>query len=101
MLDEFTIDSLTEQVGTDFEVISKERIILSLILEEINIRINTREQQNFSLIFRGPLQPFLMQGMQVLKHPDFGMSEIFLVPIGKDQIGYFYEAVFNRIQPIE
>lgn len=101
MLDDFTIDSLKEQVGTDFEVLSDGKTLLVLSFEEINVQINTREHQNFSLIFRGPLQPFLMQGMQLLNHPKFGTSEIFLVPIGKDQIGYFYEAVFNRIQPIE
>lgn len=101
MLDDFTIDSLKEHLGTDFEVVSEGTLNLTLIFEDINIHINTREHQNFSLIFRGPLQPFLSQGIRLLRHPHFGMSEIFLVPVGKDQTGYIYEAVFNRIQPLE
>lgn len=98
MLDDFTIDSLTEQIGAIFEVVSEEKIIFTVTLEKINIHIQTKQHQNFSLQFRGPLRPSITQGIQTIVHPKFGTSEIFLVPIAKDADGYLYEAVFNRIQ---
>ncbi|MBE0686227.1 MAG: hypothetical protein IH585_09520 [Anaerolineaceae bacterium] len=99
MLDDFTIDSLTEQIGTIFDVVFEGKTIFTLTLEKINIHIQTEQHQNFSLQFRGPLQPSITQGIQTIGHPKFGTSEIFLVPIAKDSDGYLYEAVFNRVQP--
>lgn len=98
MLDDFTIDSLTEQKGAIFDVVSEGKTIFSVTLEKINIHIQTIQHQNFSLQFRGPLHTFITQGIQTIVHPKFGTTEIFLVPIAKNQDGYLYEAVFNRIQ---
>jgi hypothetical protein len=37
-----------------------------------------------------------------MKHEAIGDFELFLVPIGRDETGTFYEAVFNRlISPME
>jgi hypothetical protein len=99
MLDDFTIDALTEQKGAIFDVVSEGNTILSITLEDIHVHILTENHQNYSLIFRGPQHPFMTQGIQTIGHPELGTSEIFLVPIGKDTDGYLYEAVFNRIQP--
>ncbi|GEM_PF-437476 len=50
----------------------------------------------FSLLFLGPAEEFLGQGIQQLSHPELGTREIFLVPIGRDADGaYRYQAVFN------
>jgi hypothetical protein len=98
MLDDFTIDALTEQIGAIFDVVSEGKTIFTVTLEKINIHIQTIQHQNFSLQFRGPLHTFITQGIQTIVHPKFGTTEIFLVPIAKNQDGYLYEAVFNRIQ---
>ena len=98
MLDDFTADALTEQIGSIFDVVSEGKTIFTVVLEKINIHIQTKQHQNFSLYFRGPLQPSVTQGIQTIVHPKFGTSEIFFVPIAKDPDGYLYEAVFNRIQ---
>lgn len=49
----------------------------------------------FSLVFRGPRQPILPQAIYPLDHPVLGRLEIFLVPIGYDDRGLRYEAVFT------
>ena len=48
----------------------------------------------FSLLFRGPAEPVLNQSTYPLDNGTLGRLEIFLVPIGPDQDGMCYEAVF-------
>ena len=49
----------------------------------------------FSLVFRGPPAPALPQRIYRLEHQTIGTFEIFLVPIGPDQEGMHYEAIFT------
>jgi hypothetical protein len=49
----------------------------------------------FSLVFRGPLEPFVPQGIHRLEHAALGVLDLFLVPIGPDEAGMRYEAVFG------
>lgn len=57
----------------------------------------------FALVFHGPSEPVLPQGMYRLEHQDLGVLELFLVPIGPDlpaepegrPAGMRYEAVFG------
>ena len=53
------------------------------------------QRRGFSLIFRGPAQPVMPQQIQRLAHAETGELEMFLVPIGPDQQGMRYEAVFG------
>lgn len=48
----------------------------------------------FRLVFRGPVDPVLPQRIYRLEHPSTGALEIFLVPIGRDEAGTRYEAIF-------
>ncbi|MEE9411954.1 MAG: hypothetical protein V3V22_02755 [Methylococcales bacterium] len=52
-------------------------------------------QEAYSLIFRGPLQDFPQQGIMTLQHLAIGTVDVFMVPIGSDQHGMCYEAIFN------
>ena len=56
------------------------------------------QQEEFVLVFRGPLDRFLDQGVRNFKHDKMGRFEIFIVPIRQDQQGFYYEAVFNRLR---
>jgi hypothetical protein len=49
----------------------------------------------FSLLFRGPADRPLAQGIHSIQHPALGMLDIFLVPVGPDAHGLQYEAIFN------
>jgi hypothetical protein len=55
-------------------------------------------QERFSLVFRGPRDRLLQQGMYQLQHDQLGVLELFLVPVGRDHEGLYYEAVFNRLR---
>src|SRR5690606_31296643 len=49
----------------------------------------------FNLRFQGPHQPALPQQMYTLSRPDLTLPDaIFLVPVGIDAAGRYYEAVF-------
>lgn len=49
----------------------------------------------FSLTFRCAEQQVLSQGHYHFTHEGMGEPEFFVVPIGRDQAGVIYEAVFN------
>src|ERR1700722_1329630 len=39
----------------------------------------------FSVLFHGPLQPLLSQGMHRIEHARFGTLDLFLVPVGPEE----------------
>jgi hypothetical protein len=49
----------------------------------------------FSVLFVGPADAPLGQGLFGLGHPRLPDVEILLVPVGRDPVGLLYEAVFN------
>jgi hypothetical protein len=49
----------------------------------------------FTLLFRGPASPVLLQKIYPMEHDRLGGLSIFVVPIGQDATGVRYEAVFN------
>lgn len=49
----------------------------------------------FSLIFLAEGQDVWRQGTYAVEAPDASSMQIFLVPVGVDQGGVIYEAVFN------
>ncbi len=55
---------------------------------------DAKRRQPFSLVFRGPKEPHLPQQIYALEHATMGKLEVFLVPIGPDDAGMCYEAVF-------
>jgi hypothetical protein len=57
---------------------------------------STNGHVNFSLLFRGPLQPLLPQRIYPVEHDRLGRFDLFIVPIKRDAHGLQYQAVFNR-----
>jgi hypothetical protein len=55
----------------------------------------TKRTQPFTLMFRGPGHFYVEQRIYQLEHERLGTIELFLVPIGPDQEGMRYEAIFN------
>jgi hypothetical protein len=52
-----------------------------------------REGGGFRLLFRGPFEPQIAQGIYVFRK-NGNADQIFIVPIGRDQRGTQYEAIF-------
>ncbi len=56
---------------------------------------DSARRQPFSLIFRAPGPGFLPQRIYSLEHAALGQLDLFLVPIGPDQNGMRYQAIFT------
>ncbi len=84
-----------------FQVIQEYAAPFDLELIQVSNEKAAKWQRMFSVLFRGPSDRFLPQHMYKLKHPWLGEKEIFLVPVGQDQEGFQYEAVFNYLNQPE
>ena len=52
-------------------------------------------REPFSLMFRGPPSEPLTQGTYTFAHAEAGRFDLFIVPVGQDNAGLLYEAIFN------
>lgn len=84
-----TLETFAGRVGESFAFESME-----LKLHEAEPVAGSGERSAFSLIFRGPTEPMLAQGIHPLEHAELGRLEIFLVPLGRDASGAQYQAIF-------
>lgn len=75
--------------------------------DSLNVKlvgVSEREDEHtkgFSLLFEGPAETQLRQGLYTVAHDDVGEHEIFLVPVMADPMNpdvVHYEAVFNRLK---
>jgi hypothetical protein len=80
-----------------FHVMGEHQGRFSLELIQISEETSTPKQQVFSMLFRGPADKFIPQRIHKLKHHRLGEMDIFLVPVGHDKEGHYYQAVFNRL----
>ena len=86
--------SFRVQVGTD------QHVDLEL-MEVSELKLSERQEQ-FSIVFRGPSDAYLGQGIRPFHHERMGQFDLFIVPIRQDEKGFYYEAVFNRLpEPAE
>ncbi|UCH58618.1 MAG: hypothetical protein JSV61_10390 [Anaerolineales bacterium] len=102
MLEKLTADSFEDHLESIFLLDIDTNTPLALKLSEVTRYTNPAFQNDkgirepFSIIFIGPAQPILPQSSYVLKHDQMGVIDgIFLVPVGKDDQGCYYQAVFN------
>jgi hypothetical protein len=96
----FTRTKFAEQLNTTFRTQLADAKVVELELAEVVEGQTTPRQDYFSIIFRGPQDTYLQQSIYRLEHDEMGMLELFLVPVGRDEKGFQYEAIFNRMIPI-
>ena len=96
-LEDLTKENLSENVKTKFRVQLAEGQAVELELTEVKVHLSSPRQEMFSLFFRGALNTLLPQDTYHLEHERLGASDLFLVPVGKDENGFIYEALFNRL----
>ena len=96
-----TEEEFSQHVNTKFRVNVESAEPVELELIEVKSYANKNKpgeqpgMERFSLFFRGPLDAFLQQATYSLSHEEMGSFDIFLVPLGREEKGYSYEAVFN------
>ena len=93
-----THEEFSKHANTKFQVQLDQHPPVELDLIEVSELKIYPQQEEFTVVFRGPLEAFLDQGVRSLKHDQMGEFELFIVPINQDAQGFYYEAVFNRIR---
>jgi hypothetical protein len=102
VLDRLTATSFAPAVGETFMLDAGDAGELELELLESRLHDPDAPAEDasgvrapFTLVFRGPTEPVLPQRIYRLEHDSVGAIEIFIVPIGRDEAGVTYEAVFG------
>ncbi|HEU0014062.1 MAG TPA: hypothetical protein VFQ45_10285 [Longimicrobium sp.] len=99
MLDTLTLDTFRPFVGKPFAVlVGEERFMPAYLVAAEPLAMDgdpRRRREPFSLVFRGPEGGHLPQDLYTLRAEGLEDLELFLVPIGPDEHGMLYEAVFT------
>lgn len=97
MLEQIRPNTLTEYVGSEFQVLVNTPKPLFVTLTKIVELAKIGRQEIFSLYFHGPSDMFMQQATYRLKHEKYGEVDLFLVPVGRDKDGFEYECAFNNL----
>jgi uncharacterized protein DUF6916 len=81
-------DTFTIRAGSD---------VLSMQLAQVDDGPASSVAEQFTLVFRGPTEPVLVDGSYAVSHPTAGNTVIFLQPSGQDARHIYYEAAFNLL----
>jgi hypothetical protein len=107
MLDSLTEASFAPYKGTEFYIHINAATVVLAELVDVSVRSKPAPRASwdtssapqrvpFSIVFRAPLDQPLLQQMYDVEHASIGVIEgLFLVPVGINQDGRFYEAVFS------
>jgi hypothetical protein len=98
MDDSLTHEAFVQNVNTKFHVSANDTNQVELELAEVSELKQFKAHEQFAVVFRGPLDLFMGQGMRSFDHYKLGRFELFIVPIRQDEEGYYYEAVFSRFR---
>ena len=98
MLENFTVRTFSEHLGGTFRIYPDDSDALDFELisaTDLGERpAETSPGRPFSVVFRGG-EASLPQRTYRMEHQEIGGFDIFLVPIGPDENGPRYEAIFN------
>jgi len=105
-LEQLSHEAFAAQVKTSFRVrVAENESVILLLAEATATRIaktggaRNVAYENFSLNFTGPMNRLLSQGTYLFESEKLGAFELFIVPVGRDQNGTYYQATFNRLVP--
>ena len=98
-LGELALSHFVPYLGTAFSCQEDGAAGAVLVLESASSLLRSGGKvfgrEPFSLVFTGPRDVCLAQGVYALQHPELGPLEIFLVPVGSDATSRRYEAIFS------
>lgn len=97
MLENLHLEIFSEHLNSKFSIKRETGPAIELQLVEAgNAGKAAPGYEQFSLVFRGPLDSFLEQAIYSFEHDKIGTFELFIVPIKQDQEGFLYQAIINR-----
>lgn len=97
MADALDYDTFAKELHTRFRIQINPEQTVEAELVHISEHLMSNLQDRFAIVFRTANDVFLGQGQRDLHHERMGDFSLFLVPIGRDEQGTSYEAVFNRL----
>jgi hypothetical protein len=93
---ELALDTFRPLVGDPFVIRAADGHIDAVLTEATSLgEANGAPRAPFSLVWRGPLDAPLQQGLHEVEHAAFGPEVMFLVPIGRTAEGFDYQAIFS------
>jgi hypothetical protein len=102
MLESFTIETFAGRIGERFQISAEPGELAAELVDATALTSMSGQpletpgkRRAFSLVFLGPQEPILPQGIYGFEHQELGAFEIFVVPIDRDESGVRYEAVFT------
>ena len=99
MLEEFEIGTFAPRLGETFRIQAADAPAAEMTLIEATAlgegTASETQRAPFSLVFRGSRDRVFPQQICRVQHDAIGEFELFLVPIGPDQEGMRFEAVFG------
>jgi hypothetical protein len=99
MLEKFEVGTFEPHLGEIFRIQAADSHWSELTLTEATALGTGADvaglRAPFSIVFLGPREQALPQGTYRVEHAAIGAFELFLVPIGPDEAGMRYEAVFG------
>ena len=98
MLETFTCATFDPHLGERFRLEVEAGSTIDVVLTEARVWGASPDpggRDPFTVVFQGPPETVLPQRTYRLEHAAIGAFEIFLVPIGRDERGVSYEAVFT------
>jgi hypothetical protein len=91
---DLTLDDFADSVGEGYELVFADST-LPIVLEQAQaLPRSMREAGAFRLEWRGPADPVLAQAIYRFRRGE-RTFDMFMVPVGRDETGTLYEAIFN------
>ena len=95
MIETFTEETFLAYLNTRFRVSANPADALEVELVKVT-SLSPPGHVQFSIQFQGPGDRLLPQRTYSIEHEILGRFDLFVVPVGKNDRGFEYEAVFNR-----
>jgi hypothetical protein len=88
-----TYDDFAGQLGKAYEILVGGGRLPVVLDEAQQLPGSARQGGGFRLVFRGPIQPAILQGVYPIQRGS-ETHQLFIVPIAQVQTGIQYEAIF-------
>ena len=94
---ELTHEEFSKHLNTTFRIRLNDERTIDVKLIDVSERLVSPRQERFSIVFLSSNDVIIGQGIVPFEHDEMGAFNLFIVPIGRDEQGTQYEAVFNRL----
>jgi hypothetical protein len=88
------LEHFAGNVGKTYDIVFTDAVLPATLEQAQATPGGLREDGGFRLQFRGPPEPILTQGIFTFRLGE-QCDDIFIVPIGRDENGAQYEAIFT------